>query len=154
MRSERSHDSTTIVFFAGVNSAAAAAASALVVGEPLVIPLLHIAIGFALGIFVLAGGMIMFALSTSRIPAAEATLLCMTEVVLAPIWVWLLLDERMSLPSLAGGVILLSALFINAISGMMRSRPRRVPQRRSHAVREPGLRAEPARGRLEPQPAE
>jgi drug/metabolite transporter (DMT)-like permease len=157
MRSEKADDSTPVVFFAGLNATVASAAAVVVIGEPLVIPLFDAAVGVGLGMFALAGGLVMFTISTRYIPAAEATLLSMTEVVLSPIWVWLLLNETMSIPSLIGGGILLSALVINAISGMVPVRPQRVPApapRRRAAPRREHVHGGPVRGVLRPYPAE
>jgi DME family drug/metabolite transporter len=54
------------------------------------------------------------------VPSAELALLSMTEVLLGPLWVWLLLDESPSLATLAGGGILLAAIAGNALSGLRR----------------------------------
>ena len=58
------------------------------------------------------------------IPAAEATLLTALDVPLAPLWVWLAFSEVPSLYTLAGGAIVLAAVF-----GHMGYEMRRVPGR-------------------------
>jgi drug/metabolite transporter, DME family len=51
------------------------------------------------------------------IPAADLTLISMVEVMLAPIWVWVILDETASAGTFIGGAILLVAVALNAIAG-------------------------------------
>ena len=45
-------------------------------------------------------------------------LLSLTEVVLAPIWVWLAFGEVTSIPTLVGGLILLGSIAGQAVTGM------------------------------------
>jgi drug/metabolite transporter, DME family len=75
--------------------------------------------GFALlmGSCCLAVGMILFTIGSKVIPAAEATLLSFTEIMLAPVWVWLFLGETASVGTFIGGAILLAAVMMNAIAG-------------------------------------
>ena len=44
----------------------------------------------------------------------------MTEIVLGPLWVWLLLGETTGLDTLAGGAIPMAAIAGNAIPGLGR----------------------------------
>jgi drug/metabolite transporter (DMT)-like permease len=55
-------------------------------------------------------GLPMFNLGHRSVPAAEVTLLLMTEVVLAPLWVWMWPGETPGAGTLVGGVIVLIAL--------------------------------------------
>jgi drug/metabolite transporter (DMT)-like permease len=74
-----------------------------------------------LPLFVLFGagqlgvGMILFLNGARWIPAAEASLIALLEVILAPLWVWLLLHEEPSAAALAGGGIVLAALMLHAL---------------------------------------
>jgi DME family drug/metabolite transporter len=54
------------------------------------------------------------------VPAAELTLLSMTEVLLGPLWVWLLMGETVSFYTLLGGIVLMLAIAGNALSGLRR----------------------------------
>ncbi len=81
-----------------------------------------------MGIGLLGAGMLIFTFGSRSVPAAELALLSMTEVVLGPIWVWLLLGETVGPLTLIGGVILLIAIAGNALSGMRRIRPARAPE--------------------------
>jgi drug/metabolite transporter (DMT)-like permease len=61
--------------------------------------------------------MILFALGSKVLPAAEATLLSFTEVLLAPVWVFLFLGETASAATFIGGGVLLAAVGLNAVLG-------------------------------------
>jgi drug/metabolite transporter (DMT)-like permease len=54
------------------------------------------------------------------VPAVELAFLSMTEVLLAPLWVWLFMGETAGFQTLLGGAILLLAIAANAISGLRR----------------------------------
>ena len=76
-----------------------------------------IAISAAMGAVILAVGMILYTLGSRVLPAAEATLLSMVEVMLAPVWVWLVLNETASPATFAGGAVVMAAVALNAIAG-------------------------------------
>lgn len=84
-------------------------------------------IATAMGIFQVGAGLVLYTIGSRSVPAAELTLLSMSEVVLGPVWVWLLLGERAEATTLAGGAILLAAIAGNALSGARRKRPPPIP---------------------------
>jgi len=55
-------------------------------------------------------GLVMFTAGVRLIPAADAGLITMLEVILAPMWVWLAFGENPGLPSVVGGAVVLAAL--------------------------------------------
>jgi DME family drug/metabolite transporter len=61
--------------------------------------------GLALGI-----GLPLFNLGHRSVPAAKVSLLLMTEVVLAPLWVWIWPGETPKIGTLIGGAIVLTAV--------------------------------------------
>jgi drug/metabolite transporter (DMT)-like permease len=65
----------------------------------------------AFGVCQNAAGLVFYTLGSRRIPAAEATLLAALEVPFTPFWVWLFMAETPGLWTLAGGGIVLAALF-------------------------------------------
>lgn len=67
------------------------------------------------GIGQLAIGMILFLNGARWIPAAEASLIALLEVILAPLWVWLILHEVPSNAALLGGSVVLTALLVHAL---------------------------------------
>jgi drug/metabolite transporter, DME family len=64
--------------------------------------------------------MALYTLGSRVVPAAELALLTMAEVVLAPVWAFLILGETASATTLAGGGLILLAIAVNALSGMRR----------------------------------
>lgn len=122
MRMETRGDSLTAVLLGGIFASIASAVAIAVAGQPLVLSWHDTAIAVVLGIGALGLGLVLYALGSRHVPAAESTLLAMTEVVLSPIWVWLVFGETAGVLMLVGGSILLSALFANAITGVVRER--------------------------------
>ncbi len=75
------------------------------------IPSLHeLFILMLFGIATTAGAYVLFLIGGRYIPSGEAGLIGMLDVVLSPLWVWWLFDERPSTAALIGGVIVLSAV--------------------------------------------
>ena len=72
----------------------------------------------SLGAIQLGLGMLMFTIASKAIPAAQLVLLAMLEVVLSPIWVWLIVGEAPSRSSLIGGGIIIAAICFQAITTM------------------------------------
>ena len=58
-----------------------------------------------------AAGLAFYTFGSKRVPAAEATLLGALEVPLTPLWVFLLIGETPAPQTMAGGVVVLVALF-------------------------------------------
>jgi drug/metabolite transporter (DMT)-like permease len=78
-------------------------------------------IGLLAGSLFLGVPLVMFNYAQRVVPSSETTLLLMTEVVLAPLWVWLFVDEQPEATTLVGGAIILAAVAWLTVS----SRPRR-----------------------------
>ncbi len=81
------------------------------------------AICIALGFFQMGLAMVLFIAGSKHVPAAELTLLTMLEVILSPIWVWLLFNEHPGYWTLIGGSIIMLGVFIQAV-GAKRSKPK------------------------------
>ncbi len=118
------------VALGGLFSMIAGAIALAILGKAVLIPLPEIAISAAMGAVTLTGGMLLYTLGSKVVPAAQATLLSLVEVLLAPLWVWLLLDETVSRGTLIGGAVLLAAVLLNAYGGRVQRvqgvAPRRV----------------------------
>ncbi|MBS0520584.1 MAG: DMT family transporter [Proteobacteria bacterium] len=67
----------------------------------------------ALGPGQLAGGLLLYMASLKRIPAAQAALLGLLELVLGPVWVWAIDGERPGDLTLLGGTIVVGAAAAN-----------------------------------------
>lgn len=87
-------------------------------GQGIAIPPREVAIAMGMGVVLLGGGMVAYTLGSRALPAADLALLSMIEVMLAPVWVWLVLGETTGAGTLVGGAILLVALAGNAATGM------------------------------------
>jgi drug/metabolite transporter (DMT)-like permease len=102
-----------------IPSAAIAAVVAMILTVPFASPAEIIAPDLPLlllyGIWQLGVGMILFLNGARLIPAAEASLIALLEVILAPLWVWLFLQEVPSEAALMGGSLVLAALVAHAL---------------------------------------
>jgi drug/metabolite transporter (DMT)-like permease len=86
-------------------------------GQDALPPARDIAVAAAMGVVILAIGMVLYTRGSRRLPAAEATLLSLVEVMLAPLWVWLVIAETASAATFAGGAVVLAAVVLNAVAG-------------------------------------
>lgn len=100
----------------------AAAAMALFQGQGLSVPARDAAIAMGMGAGLVGFGMALYVSGSRVISAAELGLLSMVEILLAPVWVWLVLGETASPALLTGAAIVSVAIIFNAASGM-RHRP-------------------------------
>lgn len=117
LRWGRLADMLPATLLGGVFSIIAAAIVLAAQGQPLLASPHDIAVATAIGAVILSVGMVLYTIGSRVIPAAEATLFSLIEVMLAPVWVWLFLGETASPATLIGGAILLTAVVLNAIAG-------------------------------------
>jgi drug/metabolite transporter (DMT)-like permease len=120
LRKGKAVDMTPAILYAGIFSAIPAAAMAYLFGNGLVIPAHEMAMCAGLGVFQLGIGSIMFAVASATVPAVELTLFALGEPLLAPIWVWLVVDEMPSIYSFFGAAILIIALLIHVFGNRKR----------------------------------
>jgi drug/metabolite transporter (DMT)-like permease len=74
------------------------------------------------GIATTAGAYVLFLVGGRYVPSGEAGLIGMLDVVLAPLWVWLLFDEQPGSAALLGGVIVLGAVLWYLGAELLRGR--------------------------------
>ena len=86
-------------------------------GLPIPVSVWDMGVSISMGMAVLALGMVAYTLGSKVIPAAQLTLLSLVEVLLAPIWVFLVLGETASAATFIGGGVLLAAVALNAVMG-------------------------------------
>lgn len=120
LRWGRLEDMMPAILLGGGFSMLAALGVSLATGAALLVPVQDIAVSMGMGAGLLALGMALYTLGSRVVPAAELTLLSMAEVLLAPVWVWLVLGETAAGSTLAGGALVLAAIAGNALSGMRR----------------------------------
>ena len=68
----------------------------------------------ALGVGQMGLGLAFLTIGARLIPAAEVALITLLEVVLGPLWVWIALSEQPSAATLAGGVVVMAAVVLQA----------------------------------------
>ncbi len=115
-------DMLPAIFLGGLFSTVISAFFCLATNSGLKMPIQDTSIALSLGVFQLGVGLSLFTIGSRVVPAAELALLSMTEVVLGPVWVWLLLGESTSIETLIGGAVLLLAIGGNAVAGIRRER--------------------------------
>jgi drug/metabolite transporter (DMT)-like permease len=120
LRWGRIEDMLPAVALGGLFALLLAAGMARAEGGSLWVPRPDILWSLAMGAVLLAGGMVLYTAGSRAVPAAELTLFSMVEVLLAPVWVWLLMGETASPGTFLGGALLLAAIAGNALSGARR----------------------------------
>ena len=113
-------DMLPAVFLAGVFAIIVSAIVCQFGGYGFDVPANDIAIALSMGVFQVGLGLAVYTIGSKVVPAAELTLLSMTEVLLGPIWVWLFIGETASFYTLVGGAVLMLAIAGNAVSGLRR----------------------------------
>ena len=111
-------DSLPVVLLGGILSAVAGAVAALIAGQTLAVPPFEAGLAFGMGVVTLTGGMYLYTKGSQAVPAAQATLLSLIEVLLAPAWAWIFLSETLSANTALGGAVLLAAVGLNAGFGL------------------------------------
>ncbi len=79
-------------------------------------PALDMAYALIHGGFVIVAGTILFNVASRQVPAAAMTVFAQTEMVLVPIWGFLVLSERPKFTTLIGGSIIVAAIMVKAVS--------------------------------------
>jgi len=122
-RRQAGADTLPAVCFAGLFATLIAVVMVLAEGRPILLSANDTLLGLAMGSVQIALGMLLFTWGARHVSAAEATLLSLSEVVLAPVWVWLVFGEVPRSETFVGGAILLGAMVLQAVSGVRRRRP-------------------------------
>ena len=78
-----------------------------------------------LGVVQYTGGFVLLALGARLLPAAEVALLALSEIVLAPLWVWIGVGEVPAVFTVVGGSVVLVAVVVQATIGMRAPEARR-----------------------------
>jgi drug/metabolite transporter (DMT)-like permease len=123
LRKGKSVDMTPAVCWAGIWGALIAAFMLFATQQGFVLSTHDLVLCGLLGFVQVGLGLILFTAGSRYVPAAEITLLSLTEVVLGPIWVWLGVNEIPSRLTLIGGAIVLIAIVAQAIHGTRKKRP-------------------------------
>lgn len=81
------------------------------------------AIFAALGIGQMAAGLALLTIGARLIPPAQVAIISLLELVLGPLWVWLAYGEQPSPATVAGGVVVVTAVLVQATSDVRVRRP-------------------------------
>jgi len=84
------------------------------------VPVRDMIILAAMGIGQISLGLVLFVFGAQRLPPAETALIALVETILAPLWVWLAINEVPSDWALIGGGILFAAVFANTALSLRR----------------------------------
>jgi len=84
------------------------------------VPVRDMSILAAMGVGQMGLGLVLFVFGAQRLPPAETALLALTETILAPLWVWLSINEVPSDWALIGGGILFAAVLANTALSLRR----------------------------------
>ncbi|MFK7956365.1 MAG: DMT family transporter [Lysobacterales bacterium] len=79
------------------------------------LPLRDLLLCLGLGVFQTGLGGLLLVFGAKNLPAVQVNFLAMLEVVLSPIWVWLIVNEQPALATLVGGTIILLAISYQAL---------------------------------------
>ena len=109
LRSSQDRDPRGPVIFAALIGILIGSAAAYMTGG-FGLPLRDAMLALASGGVVLGVGLPIFNLAGRYVPAARASLLLLSEIVLAPFWVWLIVNETPDPNTLIGGSVILLAL--------------------------------------------
>ena len=96
-------------------AATIAVAAAAPLAWPLAISPRDLAVVAALGVIQIGCGLVLMTRAYHRLSAGELGLIGLAEPVLAPLWVWLAIGERPGPAALAGGALVLGAVFLNQL---------------------------------------
>jgi DME family drug/metabolite transporter len=97
-----------------------------VMADSLAVSLHDLLLSLLLGSVQLGAGFLFLTLGARSVPSGEVPLYGLGETILAPIWVWLTVNEVPSPWTLGGGAVVLSAVVLAAVAGLRARRARRV----------------------------
>ena len=127
LRWGRTTEMLPAVFLSGLFAIVITGTICLLTGLSLILTPWDSGVAVTMGVFQVGLGLMCYTMGSKFVPAVELTLLSMAEVVLGPVWVWLVLGENASVNTLIGGSVLLAAIAGNALSGTRRRAPVHMP---------------------------
>ena len=122
LRWHKLEDMLPAVLLSGVFAFFTALVMCRLLNQPIILSAWDTCVSLFMGAFQLGLGLSIYTFGSKAVPAAELALMSMTEVLLAPVWVWLFMRESASLWTFIGGAVLMAAIAGNALSGIRRRR--------------------------------
>lgn len=90
-----------------------------IMAEDLAPPLHDVLLACLMGVAQTGAGFFLVMLGARRVPAAEVSLLLLIEIILSPIWVWVVVVEVPTGIALIGGLIVFAAVVTQAVIGVL-----------------------------------
>ena len=115
-RRSRRDDVLGGTFLGGILALCMAGMAASMFGNGLAISRSDLLLTLFMGAFTIGIGIALVTWGTGYVPAAEVSLLTLTESVLGPIWPWIFLGYAMTLTEIGGGAIVLGAVALLALA--------------------------------------
>jgi drug/metabolite transporter (DMT)-like permease len=115
IRRAKTVDMLPAICLGGVFSALTAAA---MTNNSFVVSAHDLGLLILLGAVQIGGGFTLLTLGARLVPAAQVSMLALTEILLAPLWVWLAVDEIPTALTLTGGAVVLAAVVGQALAGL------------------------------------
>lgn len=97
-------------FLGGAGCVVLGAVASLAFGNGLGISTPDLLLTLFMGAFTIGIGIALVTWGTGYVPAAEVSLLVLTESVLGPLWPWIFLGQAMTTTEIAGGITVLAAV--------------------------------------------
>ena len=97
-------------FLGGAGCVVLGAVASLAFGNGLGISTPDLLLTLFMGAFTIGIGIALVTWGTGYVPAAEVSLLVLTESVLGPLWPWIFLGQAMTMTEIAGGITVLAAV--------------------------------------------
>lgn len=121
LRINRQTDMLPAVLWAGVMGALVGLAALGLGGQSPRIPARDLLLGLTMGAVQLGGGLVLFTRASRHLVTAELQLIATSELVMAPLWVWIAIGETPNAATLTGGTLVLLAILVQALQGWERS---------------------------------
>ena len=118
LRHARAVDMLPATCLAGLVTAALAAAMV----DGFAVSSRDLGLAVLLGTVQFGGGFVLITVGARRVPAAEVALYSLSEAVLAPLWVWIGVNETPSSLTLAGSAVVLVAVIAYSVAAIRRHR--------------------------------
>jgi drug/metabolite transporter (DMT)-like permease len=121
-RGARPEDLDAALVAVGAVTATVCAGVLLWLGLPFTSTLRDAGLGLLHGGVILAIGLVLFARGSRVVPGVTLVMLAQAETVAAPVWTYLIFNETTTLAVIAGGVLILGAVVLQALDGRGRER--------------------------------
>jgi drug/metabolite transporter, DME family len=118
LRWGQSSDLLLLALVGGCMTFVVSTMATIATGAGFSIPIHDILISLSMGAFQLGCALLLIIAGSKSVPAADIAVIGLVEIVLAPVWVWLIFGESVGLVTLIGGAVVLIAIFVDTFTGV------------------------------------